>query len=247
MVGAVFQPWLAWGIPALETTGYWVVPSVGKKMAAFKRPRRTPQNCCHQCLCLCSEPEPSRASVRDPPLLPGRLAPSLLSHCFLPWVPVCETLCVPSMSRVCFPQLCRITLVKPHLSSKPYSLRAPSPVTGPPGWDPDMGLRTFPPVGDPLWYNYFPVRRSPTWHVWDLILWWLCPLLANHCGFFLSLDVGYLRLIEASISGVWQGSGKDNSYNLKSNANILSVKGNHRLCAVSSKLGNTILLYDQKE
>ena len=72
-------------------------------MAAFKRPMRTPQNCCHQCLCLCSEPQPSRASVGDPPLLPGRLAQSLLSHCFFPWVLVCETLCVPSMSRVVSP------------------------------------------------------------------------------------------------------------------------------------------------
>lgn len=73
------------------------------------------------------------------------------------------------------------------------------------------------------------------------------PLLASHCGFFLSLDVGYLRLMEASLSGVWQGSGKDSSHNLKSNADILSVKGNHRSCVISSKLGNTILLYDQKE
>lgn len=105
MVGAVFQPcWSAWGIPALETTGCWVVPSVGKKMATFKRPMRTPQNCCHQCLCLCSEPQPSPASVRDPPLLSGHLAQSLWSHCFFPWVLVCETLCVPSESGVCFPR-----------------------------------------------------------------------------------------------------------------------------------------------
>ena len=33
---------------------------------------------------------------------------------------------------------------------------------------PDVGLRTLSPVGEPLQYNYFPVCGSPTQWVWDL-------------------------------------------------------------------------------
>ena len=36
--------------------------------------------------------------------------------------------------------------------------------------EPDVGLRTFTPVGEILWCNYFPVYEFPTWQVWHLIL-----------------------------------------------------------------------------
>ena len=202
MAGAVFQPcWSAWGIPALETTGCWVVPRVGKKMATFKRPMRAPQNCCYQRLCLCSESQPPLCLSETLHYFQA-IWPSLFEvTAFSP-----ESWCVKPC--VCHP---RVEFVSPSpadlLFSNPTCLQShilwglllsPDLQVG----EPDMGLRTFPPVGDPLWYNYFPVCRSPTWHVGDLILSWLCSLLASHCGFFLSLDVGYLRLMEASLSGV---------------------------------------------
>lgn len=155
MIGLCFSPVdrpeasQHWKLQA-ETNSFSVqaptlVPSVGKKVVTFKRPMRTSQNCFHQCLCLCSEPQPSPTSVRDP-LLSGHLAQSLWSHCFFPWVFMCETLCVPSKSGVCFPQPCRFTVLKPHLSSKSYSLRAPS-VTRPPGWGAWYGAQNFPSCG----------------------------------------------------------------------------------------------------
>ena len=35
---------------------------------------------------------------------------------------------------------------------------------------PDVGLRTFTPVGGLLWYNCSPICESPTQQLWDLIL-----------------------------------------------------------------------------
>ena len=48
--------------------------------------------------------------------------------------------------------------------------------------NPAVGLRTFTPVEELLECNYFPVCGSPTWCVWDLILW-LCPSTISY-GFF---------------------------------------------------------------
>ena len=57
---------------------------------------------------------------------------------------------------------------------------------------PDVGLRTFTPVGGCLWYNCSPVCESPTQQLWDLILLWLCPSYCLIAASPLSLDVGYL-------------------------------------------------------
>ena len=67
--------------------------------------------------------------------------------------------------------------------------------------DPDMGLRTFTPVGEFLWPNSFPVCGSPTW-------WWLwfdfimiAPFLLSCCGFFfifgcrISIFVGFYFVV----------------------------------------------------
>ena len=56
---------------------------------------------------------------------------------------------------------------------------------------PDMGLRTFTPVGGLLWYNCSPVFESPTQQLWDLILLWLSPSYHLILVFPLSLDVEY--------------------------------------------------------
>ena len=57
---------------------------------------------------------------------------------------------------------------------------------------PDVGLRTFTPVGGLLWYNCSPVCESPTQQLWDLILLLLCPSYHLTAASPLSLDVGYL-------------------------------------------------------
>lgn len=61
---------------------------------------------------------------------------------------------------------------------KPYCLQSQIlwgllfPVTDPQTVEPDVGLRTLAPVGEPLQYNYFPGCESSTWRVWDLIISW---------------------------------------------------------------------------
>ena len=57
---------------------------------------------------------------------------------------------------------------------------------------PELGLRTFPPVGGLLWYKCSPVCESPTQQLWDLILLWLPPSYCLIVASPLSLDVGYL-------------------------------------------------------
>ena len=48
--------------------------------------------------------------------------------------------------------------------------------------EPDMGLRTLTPVGEPLQYNYSPIRGLPTWGVWDLIILRVRPSYPPHYG-----------------------------------------------------------------
>ena len=55
---------------------------------------------------------------------------------------------------------------------------------------PDVGLRTFTPVGGLLWYKCSPVCDSPTLQLWDLILLRLCPSYHLIVASPLSLDVG---------------------------------------------------------
>ena len=101
-----------------------------------------------------------------------------------------EILCAPSKSGVS---------VSPSpvefLWSNPAGLQSQifwgllPPLPDPQAGKPDVVLRTFTPVGEPLWYNYFTVCWPPTQCVCDLILLWLH--LSCHLA-VASLDVGYL-------------------------------------------------------
>ena len=105
---------------------------------------------------------------------------------------------------LCFPQSCQSPAIKSCSPSKSDSLGIPPPVAGPQFGKPDVGLRTFTPVGGLLWYNCSPVCESLIQQLWDLILLWLCPsyclIVASLYGRTtfsfvaspLSLDVGYL-------------------------------------------------------
>ena len=132
----------------------------------------TPQNCCCWCYCPCSEPWPSPTSAGDPPILAGRSACLLWGHCFLPLGPgVHGTLCAPSKIGVS---------VSPSpvefLQSNPAGFQSQILwgllllLSDSQAGKPDVGLRTFTPVGEHLWYNCFPVCDLPTWRVWDLVL-----------------------------------------------------------------------------
>ena len=136
-------------------------------------PRGASQNFCCQCPCPCGEPQTPPASAGDPPTLAGRsgsvsygvTAPSPLGP------GVHTTLCVPSKSGVS---------VSPSpvevLQSNPASLRSLIlwefllPLLDPQVGKPDVGLRTFTPVGGLLWCNWSPVCESPIQQLWDLIL-----------------------------------------------------------------------------
>ena len=135
-------------------------------------PRSTSQNFYCQCPCPHGEPQPPLASIGDHPTLAGRsgsvsygvTSPS-------PWVLMRTLLCM------CPP---RVVSVSPSpvkvLQSNPASLQSlvlweflfllPDRQVG----KPDVGLRTFTPVGGLLWYNCSPICESPTQQLWDLIL-----------------------------------------------------------------------------
>ena len=84
------------------------------------------------------------------------------------------------------------------LQSNPTSLQGlilweflfllPDPQVG----KPDMGLRTFTPVGWLLWYTCSPVCESPTQQLWDFIV--IAPLVPSYCSFsfFFGCEVSFL-------------------------------------------------------
>ena len=122
------------------------------------------------------------------------LVQSPMASLLLPLGPnVHTTLCVPSKSGVS---------VSPRpvevLQSNSASLQSLIlwefllPLLDPQVGKPDVGLRTFTPVGRLLWHNCSPVCDSSTQRLWDLILLWLCPSYRLIAASPLSLDVGYL-------------------------------------------------------
>ena len=130
-----------------------------------------PQNCSCQCLCPCSEPQPPPASARDPPILAGRSGPvSYEVIAFYPG-PGAHRTCVhlPKVEFLFAPVLWNFC-DQTALAFKAGFSGGSSPLPDPQAGKSDMGLRTFTPVGELLWYNYFPVCGSTTQHVWDLIL-----------------------------------------------------------------------------
>ena len=64
---------------------------------------------------------------------------------------------------------------------------------------PDVGLRTFTPVGGLLWYKSSPVSESPTQQLCDLIFIVIAPLLPSHCGFSFVFGCGVSFLVSSSV------------------------------------------------
>ena len=85
-----------------------------------------------------------------------------------------------------------------------FLLPLPDPQVG----KPDVGLRTFTPVGGPLWYKCSPVCESPTQQLWDFIFFFffmgfdfivIVPLLPSHCGFSFVFGCGVSFLVSSSV------------------------------------------------
>ena len=70
----------------------------------------------------------------------------------------------------------------------------PVPLPDPQVGNPDLGLRTFTTMGEPLWYSCSPLCGSLTQQVWDLFLSWFHPSYHLTVASSLSLDMGYLFL-----------------------------------------------------
>ena len=128
------------------------------------QPSSPSKNFCYQCPCPHGEPQPPPASAGDPPTLAGRsgsvsygvTAPSPGSSCAHYFV------CALQEWSLCFPSPVKVLQSNPasfqSLILWQFLLPLPDPQVG----KPDMGLRTFTPVGGLLWYNCFPVGDSPT-------------------------------------------------------------------------------------
>ena len=88
-----------------------------------------------------------------------------------------------------------------------FLLPLPDPQVG----KPDVGLRTFTPMGGFLWYNCSPICQSPTQWLWDLIFLWLRPSYHLIAASPLSSDVGYLFWWVPVSSWRWLFSSCDSS------------------------------------
>ena len=130
------------------------------------------QNFCCQCLCPRSEPQLPPTSAGDPPTLAsgsgsvsyGITAPSLSPDAH-------TTLCVPSKSGVSF-SLSPVEVLQSNSAGLQslILLEFLLPLPDPQVKKPDVGLRTFTPVGGFLWCHCSPVCGSHTQWLWDLIL-----------------------------------------------------------------------------
>lgn len=101
-------------------------------------------------------------------------------------------ICALWMWSLCLPQSCGAPSLKPCWPSIQifwgFFLLMPDLQAG----DPDMGLGTLTPAGEPVWYNYFLVCGLPTWQVWDLIMMWKCPSCHLIVPYSWSLNIKYL-------------------------------------------------------
>ena len=111
-----------------------------------------------------------------------------------------ETLCVPSKSGVSVsPSPVEFLVSNPGGLQNHILWGFLLPLPNAQAEKPNMRLKTFSPVGEFLWYIYFPFCESPTRPLWDLTLLQLCPSYHLIVAPFLSLDVGYLFLVGSSI------------------------------------------------
>ena len=134
--------------------------------------KSTSQNFCCQCPCPQGETQPPPASAGAPSTLAGRsgsvshgvTSPSPGSQC------THYFLCAFQEWSLFSPRTVKVLQSNParlqSLILWEFLLPLPDPQVG----KPDVGLRTFTPVGGLLWCNCFLVCESPTQWLWVLIL-----------------------------------------------------------------------------
>ena len=182
---------LAWGDQVWESTGSMVgilVTSEGPM------PKCDFQDCCCQCLslwkaaadpCLRHRPSNTHRQIWLSLLFPGSLCTQgfvdVLQDFLFPLVLWMFCNQIPLSYKVRFPGDSQFLCWLPRLGS--------------PMW----GARTFITVWGLLWYTCSPVCGSPILWVWNLILSLLHPSYHLIGASPLSLDVGYLSLVGASI------------------------------------------------
>ena len=146
------------------------------------------------------DPQQPPVSTGDSPILAGRVQVGLaqsftgpLFVCLFFPEPQCEHdfACTILEWSFCFSQSCGIPAIKPLCLSKRFRVGTPL-LPDPQAGKLDVGLRTFTPLVELLWYNFFPVFQSPTQWVWNLTLSQCIPSYTFIVTSSLLLDVGYL-------------------------------------------------------
>lgn len=184
---------LAWNIPALKPTGYWVgLVLVGEwRPPGGLMPMSAHQSCCCQCHFPCSEPHPLLTSKEDPLVLAGRSFPISyeVTAFFLVHARPCG--CPPRMEFL-FLQSCGIPALKPCCPSKSESLGDPPPIDRPQVCEAWHGDQDFHSYGRTSMVSIF----SSLWvtHLTGVGFYFIMitPLLLSYCGFFFVLDKGNL-------------------------------------------------------
>ena len=152
MVGLCSHPvgGSAWGVSALEPgLNAKLVTSGSAHSNEYSLGPLPPVSFSH------SETQPLSASSG---LLKGRPGPCSYGVTPLPWVPVhvkplghppvVESLSHPVLWSAC---------TQAHWPQSQMFWRLLLPMPRPQAGEPDLGLKTLTPMGEPLWYNYFPV------------------------------------------------------------------------------------------
>ena len=139
---SLFVSCLAWGNPALGSTGSMVGLMMTWKKAHQGAPPRT------AVASACDEPLLTHTSIGDPPTLLSRSGSVSCGWggvpAPFPWVLVCSRFCLCSPSGcLCFPQSCGSPVIKSHWPSQSDSREISSPFAGSPGWEAWCGARNL--------------------------------------------------------------------------------------------------------
>ena len=86
-------------------------------------------------------------------------------------------MCALQQWSLCLTQSCGVPALKPTGLQSQMFWRLLLPMPRPQAGEPDLGLKTLTPMGESLWYNYFPVCGQ---QVWNMIISWKHPSLVAH-------------------------------------------------------------------
>lgn len=146
------------------------------------------------------EPQPPSASPGDPPRPTGRFDPDCYRVSAFPWVPVhMKAFVCPYRMESLFTPSWGASALKPWCPSTQMLQGILLPMPKPQAGETDMGFRSLTPVGEPLWYSYFPVYMSPT-SGYEIVK---VPLLPSLCGLFFVFWCRFSFLVVFSLFCWW--------------------------------------------